>query len=109
MFWAARYTRSVDRGAWPSFVDGVTCLVNSVSVCTEKKRREREKREREKEERRAREKSRLIAGSNLQTCFSFFYPNSRLTYRQNVFLNVFPSKKTFFHTTRLIDGNLNEK
>ena len=45
---------SVDRGAWPFFVDGVTCLVNSVSVYTKNKKREREKRERRKmkEERR---------------------------------------------------------
>ena len=25
----------MDRGAWPFFVDGVTCLVISVSVCEE--------------------------------------------------------------------------
>ena len=43
---------SMDRGAWPCFVDGVTCLVNSVSVCEEKKKREDErekKREKMKE------------------------------------------------------------
>ena len=39
----------MDRGAWPCFVDGVTCLVNSVSVCEEK---------REKEEMRMKEKRR---------------------------------------------------
>ena len=39
----------MDRGAWPFFVDGVTCLVNSVSVCEEKRE---ERRERMKEKRR---------------------------------------------------------
>ena len=34
---------SMDRGAWPFFVDGVTCLVNSVSVCEEKREERREK------------------------------------------------------------------
>ena len=43
----------MDRGAWPFFVDGVTCLVLSVSVCEEKKKREerREKREERREKR----------------------------------------------------------
>ena len=40
----------MDRGAWPFFVDGVTCLVNSVSVC-EEKREERRRREKMKERR----------------------------------------------------------
>ena len=44
----------MDRGAWPCFVDGVTCLVNSVSVCEEKK-----KRERMKEKRREKMKGRM--------------------------------------------------
>ena len=35
----------MDRGAWPCFVDGVTCLVHSVSVCEEKKKREDEREE----------------------------------------------------------------
>ena len=39
---------SMDRGAWPFFVDRVTCLVDSVSVCEEKRKR----RERMKEKRR---------------------------------------------------------
>ena len=38
----------MDRGAWPFFVDGVTCLVISVSVCEEKRE---ERRERMKEKR----------------------------------------------------------
>ena len=33
----------MDHGAWPFFVDGVTCLVNSVSVCEEKREERREK------------------------------------------------------------------
>ena len=33
----------MDRGAWPFFVDGVTCLVISVSVCEEKREERREK------------------------------------------------------------------
>ena len=33
----------MDRGAWPFFVDGVTCLVISVSVCKEKREERREK------------------------------------------------------------------
>ena len=41
----------MDRGGWPFFVDGVTCLVNSVSVCEEKREERREKRE----ERRSRD------------------------------------------------------
>ena len=32
----------MDRGAWPFFVDGVTCLVISVSVCEEKREERRE-------------------------------------------------------------------
>ena len=36
---------SMDHGAWP-FVDGVTCLVNAVSVCEEKKEERKKKRER---------------------------------------------------------------
>ena len=39
----------MDRGAWPFFVDGVTCLVNSVSVCEEKREERREKREEKRE------------------------------------------------------------
>ena len=35
-------------------------------------------------------------------------PNSRLTYRQNRFLWFSFEKYTFFHTTRLKDGNLSE-
>ena len=34
---------SMDREAWSFFVDGVTCLVISVSVCEEKKKREDER------------------------------------------------------------------
>ena len=44
----------MDRGAWPFFVDGVTCLVISVSVCEER----REKREEEREERREKREER---------------------------------------------------
>ena len=40
----------MDRGAWPFFVDGVTCLVISVSVCEEKRVERREKREDERED-----------------------------------------------------------
>ena len=36
---------STGGGAWPFFVGRVTCLVTSVSVCTEQKRRERKKKE----------------------------------------------------------------
>ena len=53
---------SMDRGAWPFFVDGVTCLVISVSVCEEKrKRRERIEREkkRQDEKRRGKMKEKL--------------------------------------------------
>ena len=32
---------SMDHDAWPFFVDGVTCLVNSVSVCEEKREERR--------------------------------------------------------------------
>ena len=42
----------MDRGAWPFFADGVTCLVISVSVCEE----ERKRRERMKEKRRENER-----------------------------------------------------
>ena len=47
----------MDRGAWPFFVDGVTCLVISVSVKKkrederEKKREDERENERENEER----------------------------------------------------------
>ena len=41
----------MDRGAWPFFVDGVTCLVNSVSVCEEKREERREKGEERREKR----------------------------------------------------------
>ena len=47
----------MDRGAWPFFVDGVTCLVNSVSVNEEKRgERREERRSRGQEKRRAIEK-----------------------------------------------------
>ena len=46
---------SMDRGAWPFFVDGVTCLVNSFSVCKEKRKR----RERMKEKRREKMKDKI--------------------------------------------------
>ena len=46
----------MDRGAWPCFVDGVTCLVNSVSVCEEKRE---ERRERMKEKRREKMKEEI--------------------------------------------------
>ena len=46
---------SMDRGAWPFFVDGVTCLVNSVSVCEEKRKR----RERMEEKRREKLKDKI--------------------------------------------------
>ena len=50
----------MDRGAWPFFVDGVTCLVISVSVCEEERKKKREderekKREDERENERANE------------------------------------------------------
>ena len=45
----------MDRGAWPLFVDGVTCLVISVSVCEE----ERKRRERMKEKRREKMKGKM--------------------------------------------------
>ena len=38
-------------GAWPFFVDGVTCLVNSVSVCEEKREEMKEDQEKMKRER----------------------------------------------------------
>ena len=41
----------MDRGAWPFSVSGVIYLVNSVSVCTEKREERREKREERREER----------------------------------------------------------
>ena len=40
----------MDRGAWPFFIDGVTCLVIPVSVCEEKREERREKREERREE-----------------------------------------------------------
>ena len=46
---------STDRGAWPFFVDGVTCLVISVSVCEE----ERKRREKMKEKRREKMKGKM--------------------------------------------------
>ena len=49
---------SMDRGAWPCFVDGVTCLVNSVSVCEEKKKREDEREKKREDEREEREMKR---------------------------------------------------
>ena len=49
----------MDRGPWPFFVDGVTCLVNSVSVCEEeRKRREKMKEKREDERENEREDER---------------------------------------------------
>ena len=43
----------MDHGAWPFFVDGVTCLVISVSVCEEKRRKKREDgREKKREDER---------------------------------------------------------
>ena len=41
----------MDRGAWPFFVDGDTCLVISVSVCEEKREQDGTEK-REEEERR---------------------------------------------------------
>ena len=41
----------MDRGAWPFFVDGVICLVISVSVCEEKKKREDEREKKREDER----------------------------------------------------------
>ena len=49
---------SMDRGAWPFFVDGVTCLVNSVSMCKEKREERREKREERREKREERREKR---------------------------------------------------
>ena len=47
----------MDRGAWPCFVDGVICLVNSVSVCEEKKgERMKEKRREKKKEKMKRDR-----------------------------------------------------
>ena len=46
----------MDHGAWPCFVDGVTCLVNSVSVCEEKKKREDEREEKREKMKKKREK-----------------------------------------------------
>ena len=54
--------------AWPFSVGRVTCLVSSVSVCTEREEEELEtkksekKRRNEKKRKRREEKSRLIAG-----------------------------------------------
>ena len=48
----------MDRGAWPFFVDGVTCLVNFVSVCEEKREERREKREERREKREERREKR---------------------------------------------------
>ena len=46
----------MDRGAWPFFVYGVTCLVNSVSVCKEKRRGEKSEERRGKRGEKMKEK-----------------------------------------------------
>ena len=46
---------SMDRGAWPFFVDGVAFLVTSVSMCEEKRKRKRED-EREKKKKKKKKK-----------------------------------------------------
>ena len=52
----ALFFDSMDHGAWPFFVDGVTCLVNSVSVCEEKRERKRDKMKKKREDERENER-----------------------------------------------------
>ena len=100
----------MDRGAWPFVVGGIVCLVTSVSVCTERERETTEKEEtRNKKQEREREKSRLLAG--LLTDISFFILLIAGLLTDKIDVYDFPSRNRhfFFHTTRLIHGNLNEK
>ena len=44
----------MDHGAWPFFVDGVICLVNSISVCEEKREKEEKMKDKRREDREKR-------------------------------------------------------
>ena len=90
--------------AWPFFVGGVICQVTA-RFCVYREKEER----REKKEEHEREKSRLIAGSltDILPMFTLLIAGS-LTDKSDS--HALPSKiRNFFHTTRQIDGNLNEK
>ena len=63
----------MDHGAWPCFVDGVTCLVNSVSVCEEKKKREDEREEKREKMKKKREKMNEIMKRDKDERKSFFF------------------------------------
>ena len=49
---------SMDHGAWPFFVDGVICLVNSVSVWKREEERQEKKQDEEEREREKMNKKR---------------------------------------------------
>ena len=56
---------SMDRGAWPFFVDGVICLVISVSVCeVERRRGERMNEKRREKKGKMKEKMKRDRGEN---------------------------------------------
>ena len=60
----------MDRGAWSCFVDGVTCLVNSVSVCEERREERREKmKDKIKGSRENAERSRRKEVNKFEKCF----------------------------------------
>ena len=63
----------MDHGAWPCFVDGVTCLVNSVSVCEEKKKREDEREEKREKMKKKREKMNETMKRDKDERKSFFF------------------------------------
>ena len=65
-------------------VGGVVCLLNSVSVCTEKKmREERGEKESKREQEKAKERNPANSGFIYRHFPLFFYPpDRRLTYRQ---------------------------
>ena len=46
----------MDRGAWPFAVGGVICLVNSLSVCKEKREERRDKMKKKREDERENER-----------------------------------------------------
>ena len=71
----------MDRGAWPCFVDGVIGLVNSVSVCEEKKKREDEREKKRKEEKRREKMKRKMKRDRCEN--SFFFQNKNVSRPSN--------------------------
>ena len=66
---------SMDHGAWPFFVDGVTCLVISVSVCEEEGRKRRERMKGKLKEKMERDRGEK---KNCEKCFTTLNPPDEL-------------------------------